>query len=146
MAQNKNAQIRYKALDQCFANLYKPFYIEDLIMFCSKVLTEHYMQDTTVSRRQIFDDIDFIRSAAGFAAPVESFKEVRKVYYRYSDSEFSILKSTLNPSELKSLSEAMETLSRINSLPGFDWVSIMQAKLNSGIKQSQSQSQRLLKD
>lgn len=86
MAQNKNAQIRYKALDQCFSNLYKPFYIEDLIKFCSKVLTEHYMQETTVSRRQIFDDIAFMRSSAGFAAPVESFKEGRKVYYRYSDS------------------------------------------------------------
>lgn len=35
----------------------------------------------------------------------------------------------------------METLSRINSLPGFDWVNTMQAKLNSGIKQSQSQRQ-----
>lgn len=87
-----------------------------------------------------------MRSTAGFAAPVESFKEGTKVYYRYSDSEFFILKSPLNPSELNSLSEAMETLSIINSLPGFDWVNTMQAKLNSGTKQSQSQSQRLLKD
>lgn len=141
MAQNKNAQIRYKALHKCFSNLYKKFYIEDLITFCSKVLTEHYVKDTTVSRRQIFADIDFMRSEAGFDAPVESYKEGRKVFYRYSDNEFSILKSPLNPAELNSLNEAMETLSRINNLPGFDWVNTMQAKLNSSINQSRSQRQ-----
>lgn len=43
--------------------------------------------------------------------------------------------------ELHSLQEAMETLSRINNLPGFDWVSSMQAKLNSGITQSQNKRQ-----
>lgn len=141
MAQNKNAQIRYKALDKCFSNFYKAFYIDDLIKYCSDVLTEYYLKKTTVSRRQIFDDIDFMRSEAGFDAPIESYKDGKKVFYRYADSEFSILKSPLNPSELNSLNEAMETLSRINNLPGFDWVNTMQAKLNSGINQSQNQRQ-----
>ncbi|AZB32152.1 helix-turn-helix transcriptional regulator [Chryseobacterium balustinum] len=141
MAQNKNAQIRYKALDTCFSNAYKLFYIDDLIEFCSEVLTAHYIKDTTVSRRQIFIDIDFMKSEAGFNAPIENYKKGRKVHYQYSDPEFSILKSPLNPSELSSLNEALETLSRINNLPGFDWVNTMQAKLNSGIHQSQSQRQ-----
>ncbi|UOE39700.1 helix-turn-helix transcriptional regulator [Chryseobacterium oryzae] len=141
MAQNKNAQIRYKALDRCFSNVYKLFYIDDLIEFCSEVLTAHYMKDTTVSRRQIFIDIDFMKSEAGFNAPIENYKKGRKVYYQYSDPEFSILKSPLNPSELSSLNEALETLSRINNLPGFDWVSTMQTKLNSGVHQSQNQRQ-----
>ncbi|ASK28802.1 hypothetical protein CEY12_01180 [Chryseobacterium sp. T16E-39] len=141
MATNKNAQIRYKALDKCFSNFYKAFYIDDLIKYSSDVLTEYYVKETTVSRRQIFDDIEFMRSEAGFDAPIESYKDGKKVFYRYSDSEFSILKSPLNPSELDSLNEAMETLSRINNLPGFDWVNTMQAKLNSGINQSQNQRQ-----
>lgn len=141
MAQNKNAQIRYKALDKCFSNFYKAFYIDDLIKYCSNILTEYYVKETTVSRRQIFDDIEFMRSEAGFDAPIESYKDGKKAFYRYSDSEFSILKSPLNPSELDSLNEAMETLSRINNLPGFDWVNTMQAKLNSGINQSQNQRQ-----
>lgn len=141
MATNKNAQIRYKALDKCFSNFYKAFYIDDLIKYCSDILTEYYVKETTVSRRQIFDDIEFMRSEAGFDAPIESYKDGKKAFYRYSDSEFSILKSPLNPSELDSLNEAMETLSRINNLPGFDWVNTMQAKLNSGINQSQNQRQ-----
>lgn len=133
MAQNKNAQIRYKALDKCFSNRYKKFYINDLIDYCSGVLTEHYAQETTVSRRQIFDDMDFMRTEAGYDAPIESIKDGRKVFYRYSDPEFSILKQPLNPLELNSLNEALETLSRMNSIPGFDWVNSIQAKLQAGL-------------
>lgn len=141
MASNKNAVIRYKALDKCLSNTYKKFFIQDLIDYCSLILTEHFAQETTISRRQIFADIDFMRSEAGFDAPIESYKDGKKAFYRYANPEFSISKSPLNPSELSSLNEAMETLSRINNLPGFDWVNTMQAKLNSGINQSQNQRQ-----
>ena len=133
MAQNKNAQLRYKALDQCFSNFYKKFYIDDLIEFCSKVLSEHYAKSMSVSRRQIFDDIDFMKSEAGFEAPIVSYKEGRKAYYRYSEKDFSILKKPLNPTELITLNEALETLNRMNSLPGFDWVNSIQTKLKSGL-------------
>lgn len=133
MAQNKNAVIRYKALDKCFSNSYKKFYIHDLIDYCSTILTEHFAQETTVSRRQVFDDMDFMRSEAGYDAPLESFKDGRKVFYRYSDLDFSILKKPLNASELSTLNQALETLSRMNNLPGFDWVNSVQTKLQSGL-------------
>lgn len=133
MAQHKNAFIRYKALDVCFSNQYKRFYINDLIEYCSKVLSEYYVAETTVSRRQIFDDINFMKSEAGYDAPVESFKDGKKVYYRYSDDKFSILKQPLNPDEKNLLLEALETLSRINNVPGFDWVNSVQTKLQSGL-------------
>lgn len=141
MAQNKNAQLRYKALDQCFSNFYKKFYIDDLIEFCSKVLSEHYAKSMSVSRRQIFDDIDFMKSEAGFEAPIVSYKEGRKAYYRYSEKDFSILKKPLNPTELITLNEALETLSRMNSIPGFDWVSSLQTKLKSGLDLDKNQRQ-----
>lgn len=141
MAENKNAQIRYKALDKCFSNIYRKFFMDDLIDYCSMVLTEHYAKNTTVSRRQIFEDINFMKSEAGYSAPIESFKEGRRTFYKYTDPTFSILKMPLNPSELNLLNEAMETLSRMNTLAGFDWVSSVQAKLNLGITQSQNQRQ-----
>lgn len=133
MAQNKNAVIRYKALDKCFSNSYKKFYIQDLIDYCSAILTEHFAEETTVSRRQIFDDMDFMKSEAGYDAPLESLKDGRKVFYRYSDLDFSILKKPLNASELNTLNQALETLNRMNNLPGFDWVNTIQTKLNSGL-------------
>lgn len=115
MAQNKNAQIRYKTLERCFSNIYKKYFINDLIKHCSGVLTDYYVAETTISRRQILADINFMRSEAGFDAPIESYKDGKKVFYRYSNPKFSILKSPLNPSELNSLNEAIETLSRINN-------------------------------
>ena len=133
MAQNKSAVIRYKALDKCFSNSYKKFYIQDLIDYCSAILTEHFAQETKVSRRQIFDDMDFMKSEAGYDAPLESFKDGRKAFYRYSDLDFSILKKPLNASELSTLNQALETLSRMNNLPGFDWVNSVQTKLQSGL-------------
>lgn len=141
MAQNKNAQIRYKALDKCFANRYKKFYISDLIDYCSQILSDHYAQETTVSRRQIFDDMDFMKSEAGYDAPIESLKDSRKVYYRYSDPEFTILKTPLNPAEMDSLQEALETLSRMNNIPGFEWVNSLQTKLQSGLNQEKQNQQ-----
>lgn len=141
MAQNKNAQIRYKALDKCFANRYKKFYIGDLIDYCSQILSDHYARETTVSRRQIFDDIDFMKSEAGYDAPIESVKDGRKVFYRYSDPEFTILKKPLNPAEMDSLQEALETLSRMNNIPGFDWVNSLQTKLQSGINVEKQKQQ-----
>lgn len=133
MATNKNAQLRYKALDYCFSNPYKKFFIDDLIGYCSQILSEHYADETTVSRRQILMDLDFMKSLAGYEAPIESYKEGRKTYYRYSEKDFSILKKPLNPSELNTLNEALETLGRMNSLPGFDWVNSLQTKLKSGL-------------
>ncbi|WP_300675507.1 WYL domain-containing protein [Soonwooa sp.] len=141
MATNKNAQLRYNALDKCFSNQYKKFFIDDLIDYCSLVLTDHYVKETKVSRRQIFDDIDFMKSDAGFNAPIVSYKDGRKVYYRYDDPEFSILKTPINPAELDSLREALATLNRLNSLPGFDWVASLQAKLQSGLNTDSSNQQ-----
>ncbi|KMQ70981.1 helix-turn-helix transcriptional regulator [Chryseobacterium koreense] len=133
MAQNKNAVIRYKALDKCFSNPYKKFYINDLIEYCSNVLTDHYATETTVSRRQIFDDMDFMKSEAGYDAPIESIQDGRKVFYRYSDPDFSILKKPLSSQEIGQLTEALETMSRMKNLPGFDWIEEITTKINAGL-------------
>lgn len=139
MAQNKNAVIRYKALDKCFSNPYKKFYIKDLIEYCSNVLSEHYATETTVSRRQIFDDMDFMKSEAGYDAPIESVKDGRKVFYRYWDPDFSILKKPLSSQEIGQLTEALETMSRLKNLPGFDWIEEIQTKINAGLNLQHSE-------
>lgn len=139
MAQNKNAVIRYKALDKCFSNPYKKFYINDLIDYCSNILSEHYAAETTVSRRQIFDDMDFMKSEAGYDAPIESIKDGRKVFYRYTDPDFSILKKPLSSQEIGQLTEALETMSRMKNLPGFEWIEEIQTKINAGLNLQHSE-------
>lgn len=44
MPTNKHAIIRYQALDKCFSNRYRKYYIDDLIKVCNKALEESGMK------------------------------------------------------------------------------------------------------
>lgn len=131
MATNKHAMIRYQALDACFANRYKRFFIEDLIEACNKALQEFYLskEDTVndveyyVKRRTIFNDIAFMQSKEGWSAPIKRFYESHRCYYRYEDENFSINKRDFSQAELDTLDEALIMLNRLNGTAGFDWVS-----------------------
>ena len=129
MAVNKNALIRYKTLDKCFSNMYRQFYIQDLINECSNVLSEYYGKDFSVSRRQIFDDITFMKSDVGYEAPILSIKEGKKVFYRYEDLSFSILNKSLTNQEQVALENTVELLSRIKGIPGLTALESLQTKL-----------------
>ena len=91
MPTNKNAYIRYQALDKCFRDRLHRYYIDDLIDKCEDALL-YYNGVGGVSRRQIFEDIKFMESDTGWSIPLERRKDGKKVYYRYKDSNFSINK------------------------------------------------------
>lgn len=103
--------------------------MSDLMEECSKVLTEHYAVETTVSRRQIFNDIDFMKSDAGYEAPIDSIKDGRKVYYRYSEADFSILKRPLTQEEQIVIENTIELLSRMKGIPGVEGLESLETKL-----------------
>ena len=127
MATNKHAMIRYQALDACFSNRYRRFYIEDLIDACNKALQEFYLskEDTIndveyyVKRRTIFNDIAFMESSEGWNAPIKRCYEGRRCYYRYEDENFSINKRDFSEAELDKLDEALIMLNRLNGTAGF---------------------------
>ena len=131
MATNKHAMIRYQALDACFSNRYRRFFIEDLIDACNKKLQEFYLskEDTIndveyyVKRRTVFYDIAFMESSEGWNAPIKRYYEGHRCYYRYEDENFSINKRDFSETELDKLDEALIMLNRFNGTAGFDWVS-----------------------
>ncbi|MDD2307460.1 MAG: WYL domain-containing protein [Prolixibacteraceae bacterium] len=129
MATNKNAAIRYQALNQCFRNPGRIYYIDDLIEACNKSLLDIDPNSTGIKRRQLFDDIKFMRDSQGYDAPIESFKDGKKAYYRYSDLSYSINNQPLNEREAQQLKESLMTLSRFKGLPQFEWVDEMKARL-----------------
>jgi predicted DNA-binding transcriptional regulator YafY len=129
MSTNKNATIRYQALDKCFRNPGKRYYIEDLIEACNEALLDIDPNSTGVKRRQIYDDIKFMQDSKGFEAPIESIKDGRKAFYRYSDLSFSINSQPLNEQEAQQLKESLLTLSRFKGMPQFEWVEEMKARL-----------------
>jgi predicted DNA-binding transcriptional regulator YafY len=136
MAINKRALIRYKILDRCFRNKYRRYYIDDLMEECAIGISEHIGKGVTVSRRQIFDDINFMKSDAGYSAPIESNKDGKKVYYRYDDADFGIERSPINPDELAQINDALEIFGRIKGLPNFEWVGELETKLRGSLDSS----------
>ena len=121
MPTNKNAYIRYQALDKCFRDSLHRYYLEDLIDKCEEALL-YYNGVGGVSRRQIFEDIKFMESETGWSIPLDRIKEGKKVYYRYHYPGFSINKQPLTDEEAQQLRTVIITLSRFRGLPTNEWV------------------------
>ena len=132
MATNKHALIRYHALDKCFSNFARRFYIEDLISACNDALYDftgdnRYSDPLNpgISRRQVLVDIDFMESEAGWGALIDRVKDGRRVYYRYEDPEYTINNQPITDEEIAQLRETMLMLSRFKGLPQFEWIDSM---------------------
>ena len=121
MPTNKNASIRYQALDKCFRDRRHRYYIDDLIDKCNDALI--YFNGTGgVSRRQIFEDINYMESDTGWSIPLERIKDGKKVYYRYEDPDFTINEQPLTDDEAQNLRTAILTISRFRGLPSNEWM------------------------
>ncbi len=136
MATNKHAIIRYHALDQCFGNIGRRYYINNLIEACEKALYEYNGIEEGIKRRQVFDDIKFMESEQGWSIPLERHKDGKKVYYRYSDNKFSIKKQTFNETEAKQLEESLSILAKFKGMPQFDWLEELIIRIESTLNHS----------
>ncbi len=132
MATNKNALIRYQTLDRCFRNPGRRYFWEDLLEECNRSLYEFNGEQSGIRRRQLFEDIKYMESEAGWSVPLEKHREGRKVYYRYSDLTFSINNQPLNETEINQLQSGMVILSRFQGLPQLDWLQELIPRLQKG--------------
>jgi predicted DNA-binding transcriptional regulator YafY len=139
MSTNKNATIRYQALDRCFRNPGKRYSIYNLIDACNEALLDIDPASSGVKKRQVYEDIKFMQDSRGFDAPIETFKYGRNAYYRYSDQKFSINNQPLNEQEAEQLKESLLTLSRFKGLPQFDWMEELSARLEQTFKLKNNQ-------
>ncbi len=122
MAQTKLATIRYQALDKCFSNWGRHYYIEDLIEACNRSLQEYLGADACVKRRQVFDDIKFMESESGWSVELEKVRDGKRVYYRYADRNFSINQRPMSEYEARQIKETLLTLQRFKGMPHFEWI------------------------
>jgi predicted DNA-binding transcriptional regulator YafY len=139
MARNKHAVIRYKILDKCFRNPGRRYFIDDLINEVNKKLIEIDPDSKGISRRQIFDDIEFMESEEGYSIDLERLKDNRKTYYRYADQSSSIDNSPLNEVEINQLRSAMAILAQFKGMQQFEDVHEILAKLNYDINKDQEE-------
>jgi predicted DNA-binding transcriptional regulator YafY len=131
MSINKNAIIRYQVLDRCFRNPGRMYFWEDLLEECNKALVYFDPNCKGIKRRQLFDDIRFMESEAGWSIPLARYRYGKRVYYRYEDLSFSINNQPLNDSEAAQIKSALQILSRFSGTPQFEWVNEMIPMLES---------------
>jgi len=122
MSLNKNALIRYQVLDRCFRNPGRMYFIEDLLEECNKALFEYGFKSDGIKKRQLFDDIKFMESEAGWSIPLKRYRYGRRIYYRYEDIKFSINNQQLNNIEIEQIKSAIKILTRISGTPEFEWI------------------------
>lgn len=131
MAINKNALIRYQALDKCFSNSVRMFFWEDLLEDFNKALQDFNYESEGIQRRQLYDDIRFMESEQGWSISLEKKHYGRRVYYRYEDLHFSINNQPLNDSKAEQIKSALQIISRFSGTPQFEWVNEMIPMLES---------------
>lgn len=117
MAQNKNALIRYKTIDQCLQNRYRKWTLNDLIEACSEALCEYEGRNVNVSKRSVQLDIQMMRSdKLGYNAPIVVYD---KKYYKYDDEHYSITNIPLTENDINVLSETVEVLKQFKDFSLF---------------------------
>jgi len=107
------------------------YFWEDLLEECNKALNDFDPRSDGIQRRQLFDDIRFMESEAGWSIPLGRIRHGRKVYYRYEDLAFSISNQPLNDSEAEQIKSAVQIFSRFSGTPQFEWVNEMIPMLES---------------
>lgn len=132
MADTKYPIIRYQTLDKCFRNKFKRYYIDDLIDACAKAIYDYCGKEIGCSRRTILNDINFMESEAGWSIPLVRYKDGKKVYYRYEDTNFTINETLLSELEYNKLNEAITILERFKGMPCFEWMDDLLFKLQRG--------------
>lgn len=120
MATNKNARLRYEALDKCFSNFSRKFFIEDLQEACARYLFQEGCDHTEVSKSQIYADIRFMKNSPSMAAPIKAQWDGQRRYYRYTEEGFSIV--DLTDEELTELETTVKMLASFKGMPQFDWM------------------------
>ena len=119
MPDNKKALIRYRVLDKCFSDKYHKFYIDELVEKCNDALEDAAKHP--VSKRQIYADIEFMKSSDGWNAPIVSIQDGKRKYIKYS-YDFSITEAPITDMELEQLQTLIVSLSRLQGIPCYDWI------------------------
>ena len=133
LATNKNARLRYEALDKCLSNFSRKFYIEDLQQAVCQFLKDQLSEEITVSVRQIYQDLKEMEINPVMNAPIKAYKDgSRRKYYRYSEPGFSIV--DLTDDELTQLETTVRMLASFRGMPQFDWMADIINKLKKKYK------------
>lgn len=115
----KQKLIRFQALDRCFRNRTRRYYINDLHHECNSALEQK--DCAHVSIRTIKNDINEIETTYNTNIS-RTYDGTGRAYYRYESPTFSIEKAPLTDDELDKLKDIVLMLSRFRGMPQFGWM------------------------
>lgn len=121
---DKNKLIRFQALDRCFSDQARKYYIEDLKNECNRALANAGCAVRSISRNTVYSDIKEMTTnpewpGANLIDKSES-TERRRRYFRYKDPKFSIWKRDLDDCQLAQLQSIMLMLRQFKDFPQVD--------------------------
>lgn len=125
MPTNKNAQIRYQALDKCLGNWSLRYYIEDLVEACNEALYIYNGNSTKgdgVKKRQVQEDLKFMESEEGYRMMIDAIQDGHRKYYRYHVRNASIKEQPINQEEINLIHDTLMLLKRFEGVPQFEWL------------------------
>lgn len=129
MAHKGAPLVRYRAIDRCLRSKHGKFFIEDLCKACDDALYDAYAERVSIQRRQIYNDLNYMESDAGYRAIIERLRDGKRIYFRYKDPNFSIDKMPLTDDEIDQLKETIFMLNRFKGMPHFEWMEEMLSTL-----------------
>lgn len=119
MPNTRLATLRYQALDRCFSDRTRYYFIEDLIDAVNKTLENN--DQAPVSKRTVQYDIRDMEANSDWDV---AFEEPGKIgvrrYYRYANPDYSIWKNDLSEQQLGQLKSLMLMLQQFRGLPQFE--------------------------
>lgn len=132
MPKSKSADLRIKVIDQCLSDHKRKYSTAKIFERCNEELERRDFEPIT-AMNSVRDDIEQIQRIYP-GADVESYREGRNIYYRYSDPEFSIFKTPMKPDEIIQLTQTLRLLRRFKGMPQFDWVDEIAERLGASLK------------
>jgi predicted DNA-binding transcriptional regulator YafY len=134
MPANRNALIRYRALDACLTNRFRRWTLDDLIGKVAEALYE-FEGIAQISRRTIQADLQMMRSdKLGYNAPIVVQE---KKYYTYEDPTYSITNSPLSAHDLGQINEAVGVLKQFKGFAHFQDLTGVVQKLEAHVYATQ---------
>lgn len=132
MPKTKSAELRIKVIDQCLSDHKRKYSTAMIFQRCNEELERRDFEPIT-AMNSVRDDIEQIQRIYP-GADVESYREGRNIYYRYSDPEFSIFKTPMKPDEIIQLTQTLRLLQRFKGMPQFNWVDEIAERLGASLK------------
>lgn len=138
MPSNKNAQYRYRVLNDCFRDKMHRYTFQDLLDKVNECLYELGGIGSEIKTRQLRDDIAAIRNMlpkheVSLETPI---LEGKKCYYQYDPVDYSLFDDDLTIEDVQKLTSTIDLLKKYSGLPSTTWLEevITSLELRFGIK------------